>query len=102
MYFQCDVDHDKRQDVLAEYLDGDTRQGFFICPNQFSHIDDEASETAGCDEMVDTFIETEEEARAEALRLAKLVGYRVEVEAVTVRRDNWQSEHAFRLFPWSN
>ncbi|TPM41390.1 hypothetical protein [Mesorhizobium sp. B2-3-4] len=102
MSFECDVDHDKRQDILAEFHDGDTRQGFFICPNQFGHIAEDASETAGRDEMVDCFIETEEEARAAALRLAKLVGYHVDVDAVTVRRDNWQSEHAFRVFPWSN
>ncbi|UCI32540.1 hypothetical protein [Mesorhizobium sp. B4-1-4] len=73
-----------------------------ICPNQFGHVDDEVSEQAADDEAVDSFIETEDEARAAALRLAKHVGYRVEVEAVTVRRDNWQSEPAFRVFPWSN
>jgi hypothetical protein len=79
---------------------------FYIDPNQFI-ADDERSEMAAFDPEVDLRIETEDEAREVAQRLANFLQYRVVVKKYVqcgALRDNFEEDESERItvMPWSN
>jgi hypothetical protein len=106
----------RRNAVITEALDRAERtvrnegadEYWYIDPNQFAYTEsDERDEMASGDPEVDIRIETEDEAKDIAKRLAVFLGHRVIVQKFVkagAMRDNFEGDASSKItvMPWSN